>query len=209
VLQDQLELKKLAAAMTGLSEASLEAVLAHLKAEDTSNLATLRSRFAALDPLAVANNLRAFISMANGAMSVPVAEAVEGVPKQVTPEAAMQGSASGLRRTRRKLSVMPAAQKRVQPELWKRGSVFVGDEGGDFTVRVEKMAAKVEDQHGWPVDDGRGRGIWCGACKKLQPLHQPFDLFAWKTHVASKAHLAAVRALDEGQLQMCNWGVYA
>jgi hypothetical protein len=142
-------------------------------------------------------------------MSVPVAEAVEGVPEQVTPEAAMQGSASGLRRTRRKLSVMPAAQKRVQPELWKRGSVLVGDEGGDFTVRVEKMAAKVEDQHGWPVDDGRGRGIWCGACKKLQPLHQPFDLFAWKTHVASKAHLAAVRALDEGQLQMCNWGVYA
>ena len=72
------------------------------------------------------------------------------------------------------------------------------------------MATKVEGQHGQPVADGCGRGIWCRACNKLQPLHKAFDLWAWNKHVNScNAHKAAVRALEDKELLMANWGAYA
>ena len=65
----------MAALMTGLSEAPLGEVLAHLTAVDASNFAVLRSHVGALGGEDAAKTLRALITMMMGAMDVPVAMA--------------------------------------------------------------------------------------------------------------------------------------
>ena len=76
-------------------------------------------------------------------------------------------------------------------------------------VRAEQLAAKVERQYGWPAADGRGRIIWCEACKKVQPLAQEFDTWAWNKHARSSAHKKAVHELERERLSMANWGMCA
>ena len=41
---------------------------------------------------------------------------------------------------------LTSAEKRVMPELWDHHCSFLDADGGDLTVRMEQLAAKVEEQ---------------------------------------------------------------
>ena len=81
--------------------------------------------------------------------------------------------------------------KRVKPALWKPGTPFTLLNGADATARMARMAASVAGDCGVPADDGCGQGVWCEACRKLQPLPKPFDLQNWRTHTMRNAHKQA------------------
>ena len=97
--------------------------------------------------------------MMMGAMDVPVAMAcvVEQADVAVDVVAAEQepaSSAGACRAGSRWLPRPPAtkkrkltsAEKRVMPELWDHHCSFLDADGGDLTVRMEQLAAKVEEQ---------------------------------------------------------------
>ena len=83
--------------------------------------------------------------------------------------------------------------KRVKPALWKVGTPFELLNGTDATARMARMAAAVADNCGVPVADGCGKGVWCEACRKLQPLAKPFDRQNWRTHTLRRKHTAAAQ----------------
>ena len=112
------ELQKLAALMTGLSQAPLGEVLAHLTAEDASNLATLRSHVGALGGEDAARTLRAFITMMMGAMNVPVVtaclvEQAEVAADVVAGEQEPAEQAASPARKKCKLKLLTTAEKRI------------------------------------------------------------------------------------------------
>ena len=113
------------------------------------------------------------------------------------------------RRARKKAKLLTAAEKRMKPVLWDHHNDFLDADGGDLTVRAKQLAAKVVRQYGWPAVDGRGRVVWCEACKKVQPLHKEFDTWAWNKHVRSSAHKKAAHELERERLSMANWGMCA
>ena len=79
--------------------------------------------------------------------------------------------------------------KREQPELWASGTPFILAGGIDATARAARMAATVAPDFGVPAADGMGRGIWCLACSKLQPLPKEFNLQNWRTHTTRASDL--------------------
>ena len=95
--------------------------------------------------------------MMMGAMDVPVAMAcvVEQADVAVDVVAAEQEPAER-RSLPSRLQMAPApaskkrkltsAEKRVMPELWDHHCSFLDADGGDLTVRMEQLAAKVEEQ---------------------------------------------------------------
>ena len=125
------ELKKLAALMTGLSEAPLGEVLQHLTAEDASNLAALRSHVGALGAEDAAKTLRAFISMMMGAMDVPVATACLVEQADVAADvvaAELEPAEQAPAPTGKKCKIRTSAEKRMKPVLWDHHNDFLDAE---------------------------------------------------------------------------------
>ena len=157
---------------------------------------------------------RAFITMMMGAMNVPVVtaclvEQAEVAADVVAGEQEPAEQAASPARKKCKLKLLTTAEKRMKPVLWDHHNSFLDANGGDLTIRAEQLAAKIESQYGWPAADGRGRAVWCEACKKVQPLHREFDAWAWNKHVTSQAHKKAVCELERERMSMANWGMCA
>ena len=115
-------------------------------------------------------------------------------PPAARPAAAQLGSSGTHMGAKRGPSPnAPKIDKKTKPTLWMASSTLILPGGADLTPRMHTMAEKVKAAYGVPAADGRGRGIWCLACKQLQPLQAPFELQAWRTHSNAKKHKAAAR----------------
>lgn len=142
------------------------------------------------------------------------AQPLQPAPPKPIPERAADGKfklGSGATYTGQKRGPKgdgPKVDKRAKPPLWVVGSTLALN-GTDAGARMDAMAAKVEKAGGVPVaGDGAGRGIWCAACGKLQPLAKEFDLFPWNKHVGSEKHKGAARlrgALQPVAPQRLEW----